>query len=103
LNTTIPLVHQERYRLNPNYAPIVKQDIDKLFIASFIKLVEEATWLSSIFFVPKKYEKLKLCVDFKKLNARTKKNPYMLRFTNEINNTVAGHEIYTFLDKFSKI
>ncbi len=30
LSTSNPLVHQGRYRLNPNYATIVKQDIDKL-------------------------------------------------------------------------
>jgi hypothetical protein len=54
LNTTIPLAYQERYRLNPNYAAIVKQYINKLFIAGFTKPIEEATWLSSIFFVPQK-------------------------------------------------
>jgi hypothetical protein len=43
LNTTIPLAHQERYKLNPNYVAIVKQDIDKLFIVGFTKPVEEAT------------------------------------------------------------
>jgi hypothetical protein len=40
LDTLIPLVHQARYRLNPNYATIVKQDIDKFFATSFIKPIE---------------------------------------------------------------
>ncbi len=31
LNTSIPLTHQARYKLNPNYATTVKHDIDKLF------------------------------------------------------------------------
>jgi hypothetical protein len=39
LDTTIPLAHQARYRMNPNYATIVKQDLDKLLNASFITLV----------------------------------------------------------------
>ncbi len=30
LDTTIPLEHEARYILNPNYVIIVKQDIDKL-------------------------------------------------------------------------
>jgi hypothetical protein len=42
LDTTIPLAHQARYRMNPNYVTIVKQDLDKLLNASFITLVEEA-------------------------------------------------------------
>jgi hypothetical protein len=58
--------------LNPNYAVIIKQDIDKLLVACFIKLVEEATWLSPIIIVPKKNKKLKISVDFRKLNVATK-------------------------------
>ncbi len=45
LDTLIPPTHQARYRLNPNYATIVKHDIDKLLVVGFIKHVEEATWL----------------------------------------------------------
>ncbi len=43
LDTSIPLAHQAKYQLNPNYATIVKQDIDKLFTISFIKPIEKAT------------------------------------------------------------
>jgi hypothetical protein len=50
--------------LNPYYATIVKHDINKLLVPSFIKPIEEATWLSSIVVVPKKNGKLKICVDF---------------------------------------
>jgi hypothetical protein len=38
--------------VNLNYAAIVKQDINKLLVASFIKPVEKATWLSPIVVVP---------------------------------------------------
>jgi hypothetical protein len=40
-------------------------------------------------------------VDFKKLNATIKKNPYPLPFIDEVINTIVGHEVYTFLDGFS--
>jgi hypothetical protein len=80
--------------LNPYYVGIVKQDIDKLLVG-FIKLVKEATWLSPIVVVPKKNGKLRICVDFRKLN-----DPYSLPFTNEVINTVARLEVYTFLEKF---
>jgi hypothetical protein len=102
LDTSIPLAHQAKYQLNPNYATIVKQDIDKLFITSFIKLVEEPTLLSPIVVVPKKNGKLRICVNFKKVNATTKKDPYLLLFTNEVINIIAGHEVYTFLNHFSR-
>jgi len=73
LDTSIPPAHQARYRLNLNYAAMVKQDIDKLLVARFIQHVEKATWLSPIVVVPKKNGKLRICVDFKKLNKVTKK------------------------------
>jgi hypothetical protein len=43
LNTSIPPIHQTRYWLNLNYVAIVKHDIDKIFIASFIKPIVETT------------------------------------------------------------
>ncbi len=64
-------------RLNPNYVAIVKQNIDKLLVACFIKLVEEATWLSPIVVVPKINGKLKICVNFRKFNVVTKNDPYL--------------------------
>ncbi len=36
LDTTIPLAHQARYRLNPNYATTIKQDINKLLASGSI-------------------------------------------------------------------
>jgi len=80
LNTSIPLARQARYRLNPNYATVVKHDIDKLLTVGFIQPVNEATWLSPIMVVPRKKRKLRICVDFKKLNKATKKNPYPFHF-----------------------
>jgi hypothetical protein len=96
LDTLIALAHQAKYQWNPNYAAIIKQDIDKLFAICFIKHVEEATWLSPMVIVLKKNGKLRIFVIFKKLNATTKKDPYLLIFTYEVINIVTGHEVYTF-------
>jgi hypothetical protein len=59
LDTTIPLAHQARYILNPNYVTLTKHDIDKLLAVGFIQSIEEAIWLSPIVAVPKKNGKLK--------------------------------------------
>ncbi len=98
----ILLTHQARCRLIPNYVIVVKKDIDKLLAIRFIEYVEEATWLSPIVIVPKKNGKLKICVDFKKLNVTTKKDPYPLPFTNEVLNIVVRYEAYSFLDGYSR-
>jgi hypothetical protein len=52
--------------------------------------MEEATKLSPIVVVLKKNGKLKICVDFRKLNATTKKDPFPLPFTYEVLNTMVG-------------
>ncbi len=102
LDLSIPPIHQARYQLNPNFVAIIKQDINKLFVARFIEPVEEATWLSLIAVVPKKNGKFIICVDFRKLNVATEKNPYMLPFTDEVITIVVGHEVYTFLNGFAR-
>jgi hypothetical protein len=93
-------MQQWRYWLNPNYAAKGKEEIDKLLRVSFIRPVKSATWLSPIVVVPKKNDKLRVCVNNRKLNAATITNAFSLPFTDGVLNTVAGHEIYSFLDGF---
>jgi hypothetical protein len=69
---------------------VVKQDIDKLLAVRFIESVKEATWLSPIVVIPKKNGKLRIYINFKKLNVTIKKDPYPLPFTNEVLNTIIG-------------
>ena len=64
-------VQQRRYRMNPNYAAKVKEEIDKLLRVGFIRPVKGATWLSPIVVVPKKNGKIRVCVDYRKLNSAT--------------------------------
>jgi putative transposase len=58
--------------------------------------------LSPIVIIPKKNGKLKICIDFKKLNAATKKDPYPLLFIDEVLNTIIGYDAYVFLDVYSR-
>ena len=58
LITDAKQVTQRRYRMNPNYATKVKEEIDKLLRVGFIRLVKQATWLSPILVVPKKNGKI---------------------------------------------
>jgi predicted transcriptional regulator len=63
LDTSILVAYQTRYKLNPNYVAIVKQDINNLLVVGFIQLVKKATWLSPIVVIFKKNGKLTICVD----------------------------------------
>ena len=87
--------------MNPNYAAKVKEEIDKLLRVGFIRPVKQATWLSPIVVVPKKNGKIRVCVDYRKLNAATVTDAFPLPFTDGVLDAVAGHEVYSFLDGFS--
>ena len=100
LDTAISPYHQAQYCMNPNYAKVVKEDLEKLLKAGFIEPVDQATWLSPIVVVPKKNGKLRICVDFRCLNAGTKKDPYPLPFTVEVLDTVIGYAAYSLIDCF---
>jgi hypothetical protein len=71
-------------------------------VVGFIEFVEETTWSSPIVVVLKKNGKLRIYIDFRKLNVATKKDPYPLPFTDEVLNIVARYDAYSFLDGYSK-
>ena len=51
--------------------------------------------------VPKKNKKVRVYVDYWKLNAVMVTDLFPLLFTNGVLDALAGHEIYSFLDGFS--
>ncbi len=46
--------------------------------------------------------KMWIYIDFKKLNLATKKDPSPLPFIDEVLNTIAGYDAYSFLDGYSR-
>jgi len=56
--------------------------------------------LSPIIVITKKNGKLRIYIDFRKLNVATKKDPYPLSFINEVLNIVIGYKAYSFLDGY---
>ena len=51
--------------------------------------------------VPKKNGKIRVCVDYRKLNAVTVTDTFPLPFTDSVLDAVDGHDMYSFLDGFS--
>ena len=91
---------QKSYNMNPNYAKLVKEEIDRLLRVGFIYPVEKATWISPIVIVPKKNNKIRVCVDYRKLNAATILDPFPLPFTYSLLDEVASKKMYALLDRF---
>ena len=51
--------------------------------------------------VPKKNDKIRVCVNYRKLNAATVTDAFPLPFMDGVLDVVSGHEVYSFLDGFS--
>jgi len=105
LEGSVP-VRQKQYRLNPKFSTLVKKELDKLIEAGFIYPVLSSEWVSPIVVAPKppgpngEY-RIRLCQDYRKLNAATRKDHHPLPFTDMILDKVAGSERFSFLDGFA--
>ena len=98
---------------------VVRKEVLKLLDASIIYPIFDSSWVSPTQVVPKKNgisvvkndegELLpirlttgwRVCIDFRKLNAVTKKNHFPLPFLDQVLERVAGHDYYCFLDGYS--
>jgi hypothetical protein len=101
LDSNVKPIRQRQYRMNPKYSLMVKEEIDKLLECGFIYPVPYSEWVSPIVVVSKKNGKLRICVDFRHLNNVTRKDYFLLPFTDAILDGVVGYECYSFLDGFS--
>ncbi|MCO5561528.1 hypothetical protein L7F22_015148 [Adiantum nelumboides] len=87
---------------NETFARKIKEEIEKLKKVEFIYEIEHTDWVSPIVVIPKKKEKLRVCVNLKKVNAATiRRDNYPLPITEHVIERVAGKEAYSFLDGFA--
>jgi len=111
-------IEQQR-RLNPNLKEVVKKEIIKLLDAGVIYPISDSKWVSPVHVVPKKggitvvkNEKDELiptrtvtghrmCIDYRKLNAATRKDHFSLPFIDHMLERLANHQYYCFLDGYS--
>ncbi|XP_075496384.1 uncharacterized protein LOC142533477 [Primulina tabacum] len=79
----------------------VKEEVEKLLKAKFIKPIRYTEWLSNIVPVMKKNGKVRICIDFRDLNCATPKDVYVMPIPDMLIDSVARHELLSFMDGFS--
>jgi len=80
LDTTIPSAHQAKYKINPNYATIIKQDIDKLLATRFIEFGRQNYMVvTHSMSTPKKWQAKNL-YRFQKIKCNHKKRSIPITF-----------------------
>jgi hypothetical protein len=88
--------HKGIYALSPSEKDILKNYIDEALLCGWIS-PSKSPIAAPIFFVPKKDGSLRPCVDYRALNARTKKNRFPLPLISELFSRLSSKR------KFSKI
>ena len=85
--------------MTPEVTAKVQDDIEKLLKASFIRTARYIEWLSNIVPVIKKNGKLRVCIDYRKLNSATPKDKYPIYASVDLLvDSYAGHLIMSMMD-----
>ncbi|XP_016167927.1 uncharacterized protein LOC107610382 [Arachis ipaensis] len=71
-------VQQRRWKLGPERAQVVEEQVQALLEAGFIKEVKYPAWLANVVLVKKENGKWRMCVDYTDLNKACPKDPYPL-------------------------
>ena len=111
---------QPHRRLNPVMKEVVKKEVLKLLDVGIIYPITNSKWVNPTQVVPKKFGVTvvanehneliptrvttgwRVCIDYRKLNAGTRKDHFPLPFVDQMLERVAGHEFYCFLDGYSR-
>ena len=110
---------QPQRRLNLIMKEVVKKKVLKLLDVGVIYPIADNKWVSPTQVVPKNFKvtvvanehneliptrvttSWRVCIDYRKLNAGTRKDHFLLPFVYQMLERVAGHEFYYFLDGYS--
>ncbi|CAG8800349.1 12058_t:CDS:1, partial [Dentiscutata erythropus] len=93
-------IKQNAYRAAPGIKEFIKNEITQLKKRGLIR-ESQSPWSSPVVVVPKKGGKLRLCIDYRKLNAVTKKDSYPLPRVDDLLETFSKARWFSSLDLLS--
>ncbi|XP_050207365.1 uncharacterized protein LOC126656791 [Mercurialis annua] len=79
----------------------VKEEIEKLCKAGFIRPAKYSNWLANVVPVVKKNGKLRICIDFRDLNEATPKDIYAMPIVDTLIDVTTNHSFLSFMDCFA--
>ena len=89
---------KERFhRITPPLVDEVRQDIQEMLDGGAIRL-SQTPWCNAVVLVRKKDGLLRFCIDFRRLNARTKKDAYPLPRMQETMESMVGAQHFSCMD-----
>src|SRR3954462_5075051 len=94
-------VMQKLRRSGPDMSKKIKDEVEKQFNAGFLKVVSYPPWIANIVPVPKKYGKVRMCVDYRDLNRASPKDDFPLPHIDVLVDNTAQYSLFSFMDGFS--
>ena len=67
---------------------------------SFLSMINYLPWIANIVPIPKKYGKVRMCIDCKDLNRASPKDDFLLPHINVLVDNTAQHKVFSFMDGF---
>ena len=93
-------VRQKKRVFAPKRDNAIKEEVQKLTIAQFIREVYYPDWLANVVMVKKANGKWRMCVDFTNLNKACPKDSYPLPRIDQLVDSTVGHQLLSFMDAF---
>ena len=92
--------HQRPYRHSKFEEDFLRALVAELQVAGLIR-ASCSPWISPVVLVKKKDGGLRMCIDFRKLNAVTKRDPYQLPMIDTLINRMQGCQFFSNIDVLS--
>ena len=92
-----PPIRQRAYRTPLSKRKQVEQELQKMLDEGVIR-PSKSEWASPIILVPKKDGSIRFCVDFRKVNAITRKDAHPLPLIQDIFDSLSGAKVFSTLD-----
>ena len=94
-------IRQKKRVFAPERDNAIKEEVQKLTTAQFIREVYYPDWLANVVMVKKTNGKWRMCGDFTDLNKVCPKDSYPLPRINQLIDSTTGHRLLSFMDAFS--
>ncbi|PKA57822.1 RNA-directed DNA polymerase like [Apostasia shenzhenica] len=101
LKPGVPPVRQKKRTFGGKKQRAIREEVEKLLSAGFIREITYPSWLANAVVVKKNSEKWRMCVDFTDLNKACPKDFYPLPKIDRLVDSSAGYSMMSFVDAFS--
>ena len=101
VSPTAKPIKQKLRRFTQDKKEATRVELNRLLAAGFIKEVYHPEWLANPVLVQKKNKEWRKCVDYTDLNKHCPKDHFGLPRIDEVVDSTAGYELFSFLDYYS--